>query len=310
MPVAYPQDALRNLPSARCLRDVCYDRLTRTSARTITPWEIWFLPDLLMEPGELTIAVAAPLRQMRPLVVTDRRIMVHRQHGEFTTQLPTEHREWTWDQIADISRKGLRGIRVRFRDGTDLDVVDRSRAGAKDVVRRAQAALDVFSRGDSLTEHWQQITGITPRRMDPRLEALEFLRGRDGSSVAGEATDILARLEPDEVPLAAQRWDKGLALDTRGTDQTFMDATRIWVMTDRRFLEMQGEMVFRVRRQWPAAEVRGARLGDPARRTPDVVVIGGDEIPTPDSPRTEPPRPADVRFVSAINEAAQLVRRG
>lgn len=308
MPVAYPQHALRNLASARCLRDICSDRLTRTSAHTITPWEIWFLPDLLMEPGELTIAVAAPLRQMRPLLLTDRRIMIHRQHGELSTQLPTEHREWTWNQITDISRKGLRGIRVRFRDGTHLDVADRSRAGAKDVVRRAQAALDVLSRGGSLAEHWQQITGITPRRMDPRLEALEFLRGRDGSSVAGEATDVIARLDPDEVPLAAQRWDKGLALDTRGTDQTFMDAKRIWLMTDRRFLEMQGEMVFRVRRQWPAAEVRGARLGDPARRTPDVVLIGEEEIPAPDSPRTEPPRPADIRFAAAVDEAVRLVR--
>lgn len=80
-------------------------------------------------------------------------------------------------------------------------------------------------------------------------------------------------------------------------------------MTDRRFVELQGDAHFRIRRQWPANAIRGARLGDPERRTDDVLLVGDKEIPSPDSPRINPPRVAELRFAEAINEAVQLVQR-
>jgi hypothetical protein len=246
---------------------------------------------------------------MHPLYITDRRIMRHRQNGPLTASQPTEHEEWSWDQLAGVSRRGFRGVVLSFTDGSTLDLVDRSRAGAKEFVRRAKAALEVPSRGQSLSANWQQITKLRPFQMDPRLEALMFLKGRDGSSLSGEGSDIVDVLEPDEVPLAVERWDKGPALEYRGTDNLLKSGTRLWVMTDRRFIEMQGDIDFRIRRQWPAAAIGGARLGDPERRTDDVLLVDGEAIPFPDSPRVNPPREAELHFANAINEAVQLVRK-
>jgi hypothetical protein len=310
MPIAFPQNAVRNLASARCLRDVCVDRSLHTSKSSITDWEIWFLPDIIFAPGELTIGLIALMRQMRPLFITDRRIVMHRQNGPLTTSQPTEHVEWTWDQLAGVTRQGFRKVTLTFTDGSNLELVDRSRAGAKEFARRANAALEVVARGESLTANWQQISRIKPYPIDLQMEALEFLKGRDGSSLWAEGSRIVDELEPDEVPLAVQRWDKGLAFEGRtGVDNLFKSGTRLWVMTDRRFVELQGDDHFRIRRQWPANAIRGARLGDPERRTDDVLLVGDKEVRFPDSPRVAPPRVAEIRLAEAINEAARLVQR-
>jgi hypothetical protein len=308
--IAFPQQALHNLPSARCLYDVCEDRTGASMKATLTPWEIWFVPESSFALGELTIAVAAPTKPIMPLFATDRRIMLHREQGGYRRNPPLVHREWSWDQLADVESTGWTGIRLSWRDGSRTVVRDRKRSAAKTVVARMRRALDVHRAGGSLRENWQTITGMTPQSRDPRMEALEFLHARDTSSVEGNRWHIMKVLERDEVPLSAQQWNRGLTLNSSGTDELLAEGTRIWVMTDRRLLELQGDSSFRVRRQWDARDILGARPRDRQRRTPDTLVTTAGEIPFPSAPSVEEPTMSDIRAVAAINEAVEAIRRG
>jgi hypothetical protein len=310
MPIAFPQSALRNLPSARCLYDVCEDRTGTSMKVTLTPWEIWFVPERSFAPGELTIAVAAPTKPIMPLFATDRRIMLHREHGGYLHNAPLVHQEWSWDQLADVESTGWTGIRLRWRDGSRTVVRDRKRSAAKTVVARMRRALDVHRAGGSLRENWQSITGMTPQSRDPRMEALEYLQGRDTSSISGNSWHIMQVLEQDEVPLSAQQWTRGLTINSSGTDELLAEGTRIWVMTDRRLFELQGDVSFRVRRQWDARDILGARLRDKQRRTTDTLITTAGEIPFPSAPSVEKPTMSDIRAVEAINEAVEAIRRG
>lgn len=310
MPVAFPQSTLRNLPSARCLYDVCDDRMRKSMRPTLTPWEIWFVPERSFAPGELTITVAAPTKPIMPLFATDRRIMLHREHGGYLHNAPLVHQEWSWDQLAVVESTGWTGIRLGWKDGSRTIVRDTKRSVAKNVVERLRRALDVHRAGGSLREHWQSITGMTPQSRDPRMEALEYLRGRDTSSVSGNSWHIMKVLERDEVPLSAQQWSRGLTVNSSGTDELLAQGTRIWVMTDRRLLELQGDTSFRVSRQWDAHDILGARLRDTERRTTDTLITTAGEIPFPSAPSVERPTMSDIRAVSAINEAVEAIRRG
>ena len=234
---------------------------------------------------------------------------MHRQNDPFTTSQSTEYVEWAWDQLAGVTCQSVPKVALTFTDSTSLDLIDHSRAGSKEFVRRANAALDIVHRGESLTANWKQTTRIKPYPIDLWREALEFLTARDGSSLWSGASKIVDGLKPDEVPLAVQRWDKDLAFEDRtGIDNLFKSGTRLWVMTDRRFVELQGDDHFHIRGQWPANAIRGARLGDPESRTDDVLLVGDEEVRFPDSSRVAPPRASELGFVVAVNEAVAPVQ--
>lgn len=310
MPVPFPQTMLKNLGSARCLRDICHDRMQATVKYSITPWEQWFVPESVYAPGELTIALAAPSKEIMPLYATDRRIMIHRPAGFYSSQ-PIVHREWPWEQLAGVARSGRRGIVLSWTDGTSTEVTDRHKRGAEQFVTRVERTLEVLRSGGSPQQQWQQIAGITPRTVDLQHEALEFVQARDHGDLHHMEPEVVDVLDTGEVPLVAQCWDKGISIFgddfTNNADQILTTSNRAWVMTDRRFLELQGERKFRIRRQWPVWEILGARFGDEHKR-PDLLITTQQQIPIPDSPRNGKRRLHQTRIVEAINEAAALVR--
>lgn len=315
--VAFPHLHLKNLGSIRCLHDVVFDRSTRSGADggALTMWEEWFVPEQFLRPLELTIAVSGSREHQTRLYLTDQRILFLTAKwpwdGEDSRPQELDVKEYRWQDIAAITKRGRHRFALEFTGGASIEVEDRARMGVKILVKRAARALEHVRAGRDVTAAWGDITGLSPREVNLQLEALNYLVARDGLGDMTTVSHVLYKLEPGEVPLALQSWERGLALEYRdNVDQLLKEGKRFWALTDRRLLILQGDVSFHVRGEIPAEEILGARLGEPKGRRTDVLLTVKGEIPFPDSPLRDKPSRDDANFAAAVNRAVELLRQG
>lgn len=314
--VEFPHLHLKNLGSIRCLHDVVFDRVMRAGVQSdaLTMWEQWFVPEQFFRPLELTIAISGSRKHQTRLYLTDQRILFLTARwpwdGEDSRPQELDVQDYRWQDIAAVTKRGWHRFALEFTGGASIEVEDRARNGVKLVVQRAARALEHVRAGHDLTAAWGHITGITPREVDLQQEALNYLVARDGLGDMTTVSDVLFKLEPGEVPLALQSWEKGFAIEDRQVDQLLKDGKRFWALTDRRLLILQGDVSFHVRGEIPAEEILGARIQEDNGRRRDVLLTVKGEIPFPDAPLRGKVQRDDANFAAAVNRAVELLRQG